>query len=165
MDRLPTSCSPLSYCSTLIGHTTFSQSSLNYLSSPKDYLPPARFCSHFQHVSRLYIAVLPLWPSSSSPQAGCRRYNPSNAALPSTVRLLPTCSVGTSICLSRTTNLPLSRRLSITASTVSNWRGNHKPHTISTKNNIKGIKLRWKKYDVSMAYNLWIRLLTNMQIQ
>jgi hypothetical protein len=41
---------------------------------------------------------------------GCRRSNPSNAALPSTVRLLPTCSVGTSICLSRTTNLPLSGR-------------------------------------------------------
>ena len=40
-----------------------------------------------------------------------------------------------------------------------------KPHAISTKNNIKGIKLRWKKYDVSMAYNLWTRLLTNMQIQ
>ena len=40
-----------------------------------------------------------------------------------------------------------------------------KPHVISTKNNIKGIKLRWKKYDVSMAYTLWTRLLTNMQIQ
>ena len=97
--------------------------SLNYLSTPKDHLPPAHFCSHFRLVSRLYIAVLPLWPSSSSPQVGCRRYNPSNAALPSTVRLLPTCSVGTSICLSRTTNLPPSGRLSITASTVSNWRG------------------------------------------
>jgi len=57
-------------------------------------------------------------PSSSPAQAGCCRYNPSNAALPSTVRLLPACSVGTLICLSRTTNLPLSRRLSITASTV-----------------------------------------------
>ena len=40
-----------------------------------------------------------------------------------------------------------------------------KPYVISTKNNIKGIKLRWKKYDVSMAYNLWTRLLINMQIQ
>ena len=40
-----------------------------------------------------------------------------------------------------------------------------KPHAISAKNNIKGIKLRWKKYDVSMAYTLWTRLLTNMQIQ
>ena len=29
-----------------------------------------------------------------------------------------------------------------------------KNHAISTKNNIKGIKLRWKKYDVSMAYTL-----------
>jgi hypothetical protein len=38
-----------------------------------------------------------------------------------------------------------------------------KPHAISTKNNIKGIKLRWKRYDVSMAYTLWTRLLTNMQ--
>jgi hypothetical protein len=28
-----------------------------------------------------------------------------------------------------------------------------KPHAISIKNNIKGIKLRWKKYDVSMVYN------------
>jgi hypothetical protein len=28
---------------------------------PKDNLPSARFCSHFQLVSRLYIAVLPLW--------------------------------------------------------------------------------------------------------
>jgi hypothetical protein len=50
---------------------------------------------------------------SSPAQAGCCRYNPSNAALPSTVRLLPACSVGTLICLSRTTNLPLSRRLSV----------------------------------------------------
>jgi hypothetical protein len=32
-----------------------------------------------------------------------------------------------------------------------------KPHAISTKNNIKGIKLRWKKYDVSMAYTLWTK--------
>jgi hypothetical protein len=40
-----------------------------------------------------------------------------------------------------------------------------KPHAISTKNNIKGIKLRWKKDDISMAYTLWIRLLTNMQIR
>ena len=40
-----------------------------------------------------------------------------------------------------------------------------KPHAISTKNNIKGIKLRWKKYDVSMSYTLWARVLTNMQIQ
>jgi hypothetical protein len=65
------------------------------------------------------------------------------------------------------TNLPLSGRLSITASTVSNWRGkvSKKPHAISTKNNIKGIKLRWKKYDISMAYTFWIRLLTNIQIQ
>jgi hypothetical protein len=39
-----------------------------------------------------------------------------------------------------------------------------KPHAISTKNNIKGIKLRWKKYDISMIYTLWTRLLTNMQI-
>jgi hypothetical protein len=31
---------------------------LNYLSLPKDHLPPARFCSHFELVSRLYIAVL-----------------------------------------------------------------------------------------------------------
>jgi hypothetical protein len=39
-----------------------------------------------------------------------------------------------------------------------------KPHAIST-NNIKGIKLCWKKHDVSMAYILWTRLATNMQIQ
>jgi hypothetical protein len=26
-----------------------------------------------------------------------------------------------------------------------------KNHTISIKNNIKGIKLRWKEYDISMA--------------
>jgi hypothetical protein len=58
-------------------------------------------------------------PSSSPAQAGCCRYNPSNAALPSTVRLLLACSVGTPICLSRTINLPLSRRLSTTASIVS----------------------------------------------
>ena len=50
--------------------------SLNYLSPPKDHLLPARFCSHFQLVSRLYIAVLPLWPSSSPPQAGCCRRPP-----------------------------------------------------------------------------------------
>jgi hypothetical protein len=35
-----------------------------------------------------------------------------------------------------------------------------KSHAISTKNNIKGIKLRWKKYDVSMADTLWKRVLT-----
>ena len=29
-----------------------------------------------------------------------------------------------------------------------------KNHAISTKNNIRGIKLRWKNYDVSMAYTL-----------
>ena len=29
-----------------------------------------------------------------------------------------------------------------------------KNHAISTKNDIRGIKLRWKKYDVSMAYTL-----------
>ena len=104
-------------------HNFLIQPSLKHLSPPKDHLPPARFCSHFQLVSRLYIAVLPLWSSSSSLQAGCCRYNPLNATLPSTVRLLPTCSVGTSICLSRTTNLPPCGRLSITASTVSNWRG------------------------------------------
>jgi hypothetical protein len=40
-----------------------------------------------------------------------------------------------------------------------------KKHVISTKNNIKGIKSRWKKYDVSMAYTSWTRVLTNMQIQ
>jgi hypothetical protein len=33
-------------------------------------------------------------------------------------------------------------------------RKDHKAHAISTKNNIKGIKLRWKKYDVLMAYTL-----------
>jgi hypothetical protein len=45
-------------------------------------ITPTRFCSHFQLVSQLYIAVLPLWPSSSPPPAGCRRCNPSNAAFP-----------------------------------------------------------------------------------
>jgi hypothetical protein len=70
-------------------HNFLTQPSLSHLSPPKDHLLPARFRSHFQPVSRLYIAVLPLWPSSLPPQAGCRRYNPSNAALPSTVRLLP----------------------------------------------------------------------------
>ena len=36
-----------------------------------------------------------------------------------------------------------------------------KNRAISTKNNIRGIKLRWKKYDVSMmACTLWTRLLT-----
>ena len=69
---------------TQLPHTTFS-----HLSPSKDHLLPARFRSHFRPVSRLYIAVLPLWPSSLPPQASCRRYNPSNAALPSTVRLLP----------------------------------------------------------------------------
>jgi hypothetical protein len=59
MDGLPTSCSPLPYCTTPIGHTTFSHKpSLNYLSPPKDHLQPTRFYSHFQLVSRLYIAVL-----------------------------------------------------------------------------------------------------------
>jgi hypothetical protein len=40
-----------------------------------------------------------------------------------------------------------------------------KPHAISTKTKTKGIKLRWKKYDVSMSYTLWARVVTNMQIQ
>jgi hypothetical protein len=40
-----------------------------------------------------------------------------------------------------------------------------KNHAISTKNNIKGIELRWKNYDISTAHTLWIRVLTNMQIQ
>ena len=39
-------------------HNFLTQPSLNYLSPPKDHLQPARFCSHFQLVSRLYIAVL-----------------------------------------------------------------------------------------------------------
>ena len=38
-------------------------------------------------------------------------------------------------------------------------KGVKETHVISTKNNIKGIKLRWTKYDISMAYT------TNMQIQ
>ena len=123
MDRLPTSYSPLPtvarQSATQLSHTTFSQfseptqesSSIRTLLFPF----PARFSA--LHCRPFSLAL------SSSPQAGCRRYNPSNAALPSTVRLLPTCSVGTSICLSRTTNLPLSGQLSITASTISNWRG------------------------------------------
>jgi hypothetical protein len=40
-----------------------------------------------------------------------------------------------------------------------------KNHAISTKNNIRGIKLRWKKYDISMAYTLWTRILTKTQIR
>jgi hypothetical protein len=38
-------------------HNFLTQPSLNYLSPPQDHLPHARFCSHFQLVSRLYIAV------------------------------------------------------------------------------------------------------------
>jgi len=41
-------------------HNFLKQPSLNHLSPPKDHLLPARFCSHLQPVSRLYIAVLPL---------------------------------------------------------------------------------------------------------
>ena len=33
-------------------HNFLTQPSLNYLSPPKDHLPPARFCSYFQLVSR-----------------------------------------------------------------------------------------------------------------
>jgi hypothetical protein len=40
-----------------------------------------------------------------------------------------------------------------------------KPHAISTKNNIKGIKVRWKKHDVSVAYTLWTRLLGHRRAQ
>ena len=36
-----------------------------------------------------------------------------------------------------------------------------KPHAISTENNIKGTKLRWKKYDVSMAYTFILVDLAN----
>ena len=40
-----------------------------------------------------------------------------------------------------------------------------KDHAISTKNNIKGIKLRWKKYEVFLyLIPLWTRVLTNLQI-
>src|SRR5205823_6677865 len=39
-------------------HNFLTQPSLNYLSPPKDHLQPAHFCSYFQLVSRLYIAVL-----------------------------------------------------------------------------------------------------------
>src|ERR1700733_12609646 len=45
-------------------------------------ITPTRFCSHFQLVSRLYIAGLPLWPSSSPLLAGCCCCNSSNAAFP-----------------------------------------------------------------------------------
>jgi hypothetical protein len=38
-------------------HNFLTQPSLNYLSPPQDHLPHARFCFHFQLVSRLYIAV------------------------------------------------------------------------------------------------------------
>jgi hypothetical protein len=97
MDRFNYKYGPPSYfllASSLLQHANqphnfLTQPSLNYLSPPKDHLLPARFCSHFQLVSRLYVAVLPLWPSSSPSQAGCRRYDPSNAALPSTMRLTP----------------------------------------------------------------------------
>jgi hypothetical protein len=59
-DGLPPSCSPLP---SLLQHANrpynfLTQPSLNYLSPPEDHLPHARFCSHFQLVSRLYIAVL-----------------------------------------------------------------------------------------------------------
>jgi hypothetical protein len=39
-------------------HNFLTQPSLNYLNPPQDCLPHARFCSNFQLVSRLYIAVL-----------------------------------------------------------------------------------------------------------
>ena len=39
-----------------------------------------------------------------------------------------------------------------------------KSHAISTKNNIKGIKLRWKKYNVSMADTLWTRVLMTCRL-
>jgi hypothetical protein len=40
-----------------------------------------------------------------------------------------------------------------------------KRYAISTEHNIRGIKLRWKKYGVSMSYTLWTRVLENMQLQ
>jgi hypothetical protein len=48
---------------------------------------------------------------------------------------------------------------------LANKGATKKPHAISTKNNIRGIKIRWKKYDVSMAYTLWARVLTKTQVR
>jgi len=59
-------------------HNFLTQPSLNYLSPLQDRLPHARFCSHFQLVSRLYIAVLTytsglssLWPLKRRPPLYC----------------------------------------------------------------------------------------------
>ena len=87
MDGLPTSCSPLPYCSTPISYITFSHNLLSIIGA------------HPRIIFNLHASV-PISGSflgstlQSSPiQAGCRRSNPSNAALPSVVRLLPTFSV------------------------------------------------------------------------
>ena len=93
------------------------QPSFHFLSSLKDHLPPSRFWLSF-----LSSALLssPFCPSSSPPQAGRHRYNPSKVALHPTVRSLPTCLVETRTCLCRMINVPISGPLSITVSTVSN---------------------------------------------
>ena len=58
-DGLPPSCSPLPLLQHANRpHNSLTQPPLNYLSQPQDHLSHARFCFHFQLVSRLYIAVL-----------------------------------------------------------------------------------------------------------
>jgi len=100
-------------------HTTFSPipESTQRSSSTFTLLGPST-----DRPSALHCHPHPFALSSSPPQAGCRRYNPSKVTLSSTVRSLPTCLVEMRTCLSRMTNLYISRPLSITVSTVSNWR-------------------------------------------
>jgi hypothetical protein len=106
MDAFPSSCFPLpaSLFPAVARQSAthlLAQPSFHFLSPLEDHLPPSRFWLSFLSSASLSS---PFCPSSSPPQAGCHRYNPSKVALHPTVRSLPTCLVETRTCLCRMIN-------------------------------------------------------------
>jgi hypothetical protein len=155
MDALPSSGFPLSCCGTSIGHTS---SHTTFFPFPESH---SKTIFHL-HASCYRFSALHCCPHPFALRPHLRRRAAIGITLqrsPSTplCESLPTCLVETQPCLCRMTNLPISGPLKHYRQyrqQLAKKGTTKKNHAISTKNNIRGIKLRWKKYDVSMAYTL-----------